>query len=258
MTKRRKLEGKARYGPAPSERIEEYDGVLLVDKPAGPTSHDVVAMVRRRFGLRKVGHGGTLDPQATGLLILLLGKGTKLSSLFIGSDKTYIGSMRLGVSTDTQDATGRILSEKDAGEVSREQVESEMVKLTGDTMQIPPMVSAIKVNGTPLYKKARRGEIVERKPRLIHVYEFSITDFGGGRVDFIVRCTKGTYVRTLCADVGEALGCGAHMERLRKIQSGKLSVDDSIKLDKLLDMESDEMFRRIIPVTEFSFYGVEE
>jgi tRNA pseudouridine55 synthase len=238
-------------GPAPPRGTEPFDGVLLVDKPSGPTSHDIVAMIRRKFRIRKVGHGGTLDPQATGMLVILLGKGTKLSGYFIGSDKTYEGTIRLGISTDSQDAQGKVLSEADCRSVTRGQLEARMSGLEGDIMQTPPMVSARKVNGVPLYKLARKGKTVEREPKLVHVYEFRLTDFRLPRADFVLRCTKGTYVRTLCADVGEALGCGAHLEALRRLQCGEMHIEQAIPVDELLELDRDEFLRRIIPVTRF-------
>jgi tRNA pseudouridine55 synthase len=239
------------HSPPPPFSLSAFDGVLPLDKPSGPTSHDVVADVRRTFGLKKVGHGGTLDPQATGLLVLLLGKGTKMSSAFLGSDKTYEGVMHLGVATDSQDAQGAVIRQGDASGVTVEQVAAGMAKLTGDLYQTPPMVSAIKFEGVPLYKHARRGNVVEREPRLIHVYEFRILEAALPRVRFVVRCTKGTYVRTLCADVGDALGCGAHLAELRRTQCGDLSIGDALPLDAVLRMERDELARHILPLSRF-------
>lgn len=236
------------------ERVEPYEGVLPIDKPYGLTSHDVVDALRRRFGFEKVGHGGTLDPQATGLLILLIGKATKLAPQFIGSDKTYEGTLRLGVVTDTQDAQGRVLQEGDWSTVTRERLEAEMAKRTGDLMQTPPMVSAAKVGGVPLYKRARRGLTVERRPKLIHVYEFRLLAFEPPRGFFRLRCTKGTYVRTLCAEVGEALGCGAHLEQLRRLQAGELTVDQAQPLDRLLALSRDDLIRYIIPLRDLPLH----
>ncbi len=238
--------------PAPPRETTPHDGVLIVDKPAGMTSHDVVDVVRKVLGIRRVGHGGTLDPRATGLLIILTGKGTKLSNRFLSSDKTYEGTLHLGVSTDSHDADGNVVAEADYSAVTREQLEDEMRKLTGDLMQTPPMVSAVKVDGVPLYKHARKGKTVERKSRLIHVYEFTLHDFDPPRADFIVRCTKGTYVRTLCADVGEALDCGAHLAALRRTECGELTLEDAITVDDIREMTREELYRHIVPVREFS------
>ena len=245
------------FGNSPPPRtLDPYDGILLVDKPGGPTSHDIVDDIRRNFRLSKVGHGGTLDPQATGLLIILIGKGTKLSNEFMGSDKTYEGTMRLGISTDSQDAQGKVLKEADFNSVTREQVEAEMRKFIGDILQTPPMVSAVKVGGIPLYKRARKGQTIEREPRLIHIYEFKLVEFNPPHVTFVMRCTKGTYVRTLCADIGDHLGCGAHLEQLRRTQSGNLKIEDAIPLDQALKLTLGELCMKMIPVSRFSAYSV--
>lgn len=240
------------HTPAAPRAHSALDGVLLVDKPAGPTSHDVVAAVRRTFGIRKVGHGGTLDPQATGLLIVLLGKGTKLSDEFIGSDKVYEGVMRLGITTDSHDADGNITSESDPGGITPEQVAAAFRSHTGDQYQTPPMVSAVKVDGVPLYKRARKGQIVERKPRFIHVYEFRLLDFSLPDARFLVRCTKGAYVRTLCADIGEGLGCGAHLAELRRTSCGDHGLEDAAALSDILALTPDRLAARVIPMYAFA------
>lgn len=227
--------------------LAPWEGILLVDKPAGPTSHDVVQAIRRHFGIPKVGHGGTLDPMATGLLVILLGRGTKLSERILASDKTYEGIMRLGVTTDTEDVDGQVLTESDYSHVRREDVEQAMARREGDQMQTPPMISAVKRQGVPLYKLARRGEVVERAPRLIHVYEFSLLSFDPPRVGFRLRCTKGTYVRTLCADIGRELGCGAFLESLRRTRAGEFSVEDAIPLDEVLRMNLDQLAACVRP-----------
>jgi tRNA pseudouridine55 synthase len=237
--------------PAPLRVLDPWDGLLLVDKPSGPTSHDIVAKIRRHFGFEKVGHGGTLDPMATGLLVILLGRGTKLSNQVMGSDKTYEGVMKLGVATDTQDADGDVIAERPFEGVTREALAAAMAKWTGDVMQTPPMVSAIKKNGVPLYKLARKGQTIEREPRLLHIYEFALLDFQPPLATFRLRCTKGTYARTLCSDVGDALGCGAHLGALRRTESGKLRVADATPLDALLAMSRDELTRLVRPITEF-------
>jgi tRNA pseudouridine55 synthase len=234
---------------APVE-LDPWDGVLLVDKPAGFTSHDVVAKIRGHFRIKKVGHGGTLDPLATGLLILLTGRGTRLSDQIMGSDKTYEGVMRLGITTDSQDADGKVLEEKPANHIIAEQVQAEMARCVGDQMQTPPMVSAVKINGVPLYKLARKGETVAREARLIHVYYFTMTGKSGDDVSFTLHCTKGTYVRTLCSDIGEALGCGAHLKSLRRTQSGKFNVDDACTVEQLMSLNQDEFYKKIIPIRQ--------
>jgi tRNA pseudouridine55 synthase len=224
------------------------DGLLLVDKPAGWTSHDVVGFLRGQFRLRKVGHGGTLDPMATGLLVILIGRATKLSGRIMGSDKVYEGAMRLGASTETHDVDGRVVQEADPSAVTRAQLEAEMKKWTGDVMQLPPMVSAIKKDGVPLYKLARKGQEVERTPRMLHVYEFQLLDFAPPTARFRLRCTKGTYVRTLCHDIGQALGCGAHLNSLRRLQSGRLKVDDAVPVESLRGRPREELVRRLLPL----------
>lgn len=234
---------------------DRIDGLLLVDKPAGPTSHDIVDAVRTHFGFRKVGHGGTLDPMATGLLVLLLGRGTKAADRIIGSDKEYHGTLRLGITTDTDDVDGQVIERGDCSRVTREQLEAEMKKFTGDIFQTPPMVSAVKKNGVPLYKLARKGQVVERKPRLIHVYDFSLTRFALPDADFVLRCTKGTYVRVLCADVGRALGCGAYLHRLVRTRSGSLDVAQAIPFEELLKMNLSDLKPRIIPVHQVMCVG---
>lgn len=235
---------------APPREPEWHDGVLLVDKPAGLTSHDVVAEVRRRFGIRKVGHGGTLDPMATGLLVLLTGRGTKLANAIIGSDKTYEGVMHLGVTTDTQDVDGTVLTRADPPDLAREQLEEAFRRRTGDLMQTPPMVSAIKKNGVPLYKLARRGEVVEREPRLIHVYEFALLEYATPRVRFRLRCTKGTYVRTLCAEIGAELGCGAFLEALRRTRVDRFDLAQARPLAQLLALDAAALRPLIIPILD--------
>jgi tRNA pseudouridine55 synthase len=224
------------------------DGIILVDKPSGLTSHDVVDRIRRHFRFEKVGHAGTLDPQATGLLVIMIGRGTKLADLLLAGDKTYDGAMHLGVATDTQDADGAPIRESDYRQVTREQVLAQMQRLTGDIFQTPPMVSAMKVKGVPLYKLARKGQTVERRPKLIHVYEFKLMEFAPPNVSFHLRCSKGVYVRTLCADIGEALGCGAHLAQLRRAQSGDFNVADAIPLDDLLKLDQAQFAGRLIPL----------
>lgn len=229
-------------------RSDPFDGILLVDKPSDYTSHDVVARIRGRFKLKKVGHGGTLDPSATGLLIILLGRGTSVSNRFMSSDKTYEGSFRLGIATDTQDAQGQVTKECDASGITREHVETVMATFKGDQFQIPPMVSAIKVAGVPLYKMARKGEEIERKPRFIHIYSFQLLDFTPPVGRFVLRCSKGTYVRTICHDIGESLGVGAHLQDLRRTESAGYHIHQAIPLDALLSMTQTELLNVVLPL----------
>lgn len=229
-------------------QLDSCDGVLLVDKPSGPTSHDVVDSIRRQFRLAKAGHAGTLDPQATGLLVIMIGRATKLANTLLSSDKAYEGSMRLGVSTDSQDADGEVLREAGFSHVTREDLLAEMVKRKGDAFQTPPMVSATKQGGVPLYKLARRGKTVERRPKLIHVHEFELLDFTPPHAAFRLRCSKGVYVRTLCADIGDALGCGAILERLARTRSGRFRLEDASPFETLIRLSREEFLDVVIPM----------
>ena len=242
--------------PSPAARPStpatgRFDGLLLVDKPAGLTSHDVVARIRRTFRIEKVGHGGTLDPGATGLLVMLLGKGTSLSNEVMGGDKRYEGEMLLGTETDSQDIEGQVLSTLPCDLVTAARLQECMDGLVGDSYQIPPMVSAIKKDGVPLYKLARKGQTVEREPRLIHVYRFRLLDFDLPRATFDVACGKGTYVRTLCHDIGRKLGCGACLNALRRTASGMLDVADALPLDQILALDREALAARVIPCAQY-------
>ena len=245
--------------PPPPPPLSPYDGLLLVDKPAGITSHDVVYKVRRGFGIAKVGHGGTLDPGATGLLVILLGKATKISNRVMGGDKVYTGILRLGAATDSQDSDGDITERGDPSGVTPEALASAMSALTGDIYQTPPMVSAVKKNGIRLYDLARKGQEVEREPRFVHVYEYTATGTPAPAPDGLVdvpirvRCTKGTYIRTLCHDVGEALGCHAHLSSLRRLQSGQFRVDDALPLDEILALSKEDLARHVVPLGKAAF-----
>ena len=223
------------------------DGAILVDKPAGPTSHDVVDAIRRKFGIKKVGHCGTLDPNATGLLIIVLGRGTKLSERLMGDDKVYEGTVKFGETTDSYDCDGELVASLPVPQMTLEQINDEATKFIGDQMQIPPMVSAIKKDGVPLYKLARKGIEVEREPRLIHIYNFRFTEYAEPFGKCRVACTKGTYVRSLAHDLGQKLGCGAHLTALRRSASGKFDVADAKPLDEILKMSSGELEKRVIP-----------
>src|SRR6185437_8746760 len=222
------------------------DGVLLVDKAAGMTSHDVVALVRRQLQIKKVGHCGTLDPIATGLLILTLGRGTKIQDLLMSEDKEYVGTLSLGQTTDTQDRAGQIINERPVPELDEAMVHEAFDKFRGDFYQMPPMVSAIKKDGVPLYKLARQGKIVERDPRLVHVYRYWINQVALPEIDFGVVCSKGFYVRTYANDIGEALGCGAHLKSLRRIKSGRFDVSGAITVQELKTAEPVQILKRIL------------
>lgn len=232
------------------ESFGPMDGALLVDKPAGPTSHDVVDLIRRQFRIKKVGHAGTLDPNATGLLVLLLGRGTKLSERLMGSDKVYEGTIRLGVETDSYDADGEVVATRAVPTVSLGDLNVAASNFVGDLMQTPPMVSAIKKDGVPLYKLARKGVQIEREPRLIHIYQFKFDHYEEPDGDFRVKCTKGTYVRSLAHDLGEMLGCGAHLKHLRRTESGALNVEDAVPFEDLAQMDEASLQKRVIPLLD--------
>ena len=229
------------------QEFSPLDGAILIDKPAGPTSHDVVDAIRRKFQIKKVGHCGTLDPNATGLLIIVLGRGTKLSEKLMGDDKVYEGALKLGISTDSYDADGEILETKTVPPVTLEQLNELAAPFVGDQMQVPPMVSAIKKNGVPLYKLARKGIVVEREPRLIHVYNFRFTGYSEPFGEFRLACTKGTYVRSIAHELGQKIGCGAHLATLRRSVSGKFDIADALPLEKILQMSLSELEKRVIP-----------
>lgn len=228
--------------------LAEYDGVLLIDKPSAHTSHDVVARVRGILHMKRVGHAGTLDPMATGLLVLLLGKATKLSQYLMSVDKTYTGSVKLGQVTNTQDAEGDVLETRPVPELTEDAVRAGLRGMVGDQYQTPPMFSAIKIKGVPLYKSARAGEEIEREPRFIRVKRFDLTRWAPpDTLDFSVDCTKGTYVRTLAHDLGQKLGCGAHLSALRRISSGALNVDRAVTLEALQKMTPAEVQAALVP-----------
>ena len=195
---------------------KEFDGILLVDKPTDHTSHDVVARIRRKFGMKRVGHAGTLDPMATGLLIVLVGKATSASQYLMSMDKEYTGTIKLGAVTNTQDAEGDVMETRPVPALTEADAQAALKGFLGDQYQTPPMFSAIKIDGVPLYKKARQGEEIEREPRFIRVMKFDLTRFALPELDFLVQCTKGTYVRTLAHDLGQKLGCGGHLSALRR------------------------------------------
>jgi tRNA pseudouridine55 synthase len=227
--------------------FDPFDGAILVDKPAGPTSHDVVDAIRRAFRFEKVGHCGTLDPNATGLLIIVLGRGTKLSEKLMSDDKVYEGSAKFGESTDSYDADGQLVSSLPVLPMTVEELNEAAASFQGDQMQTPPMVSAVKVKGVPLYKMALKGIEVERKARLIHVYSFRFSSYTEPIGRFRVACTKGTYVRALAHELGQKLGCGAHLSTLRRVSSGKFDVKDAVTFEDVLKMTSSELQKHVIP-----------
>jgi tRNA pseudouridine55 synthase len=229
------------------QTFDVLDGALLVDKPAGPTSHDIVDGIRRQFRLHKVGHCGTLDPNATGLLMILLGRGTKLSERLMGADKIYEGAVKFGETTNSYDADGEIVSTLPVPLITLDQLNQEAESFVGDLMQAPPMVSAAKVGGVPLYKLARKGVEVERKARLVHIYSFRFTEYTEPVGAFRIVCTKGTYVRSLAHDLGQKLGCGAHLATLRRTDIGRYSVKHALPFAQVLDLPVSELEKRVIP-----------
>jgi tRNA pseudouridine55 synthase len=229
------------------QEFSPLDGALLIDKPSGPTSHDVVDVIRRRFGIKKVGHCGTLDPNATGLLIIVLGRGTKLSEKMMSDDKVYEGTVKFGEATDSYDSDGEITATAPVPPLTLDQLNEAAATFVGDQMQMPPMVSAIKIKGVPLYKLARKGIEVAREPRLIHIYNFRFTNYESPLGQFKVACTKGTYVRSMAHDLGQKLGCGAHLAALRRSVSGKFDVAEATGLDDLLKLTAAELEKKVIP-----------
>ena len=227
---------------------KELEGVLLVDKPGGFTSHDVVARLRRKLGMKRIGHAGTLDPMATGLLILLIGKATRISQYLTSLDKEYEGTLTLGTVTNSQDADGEVVTTLPVpADLSRAQVEAAFQTFLGDQYQTPPMFSAIKIGGVPLYKLARKGEEVVREPRFIRISKIEILEFALPRVSFRVRCSKGTYVRTIAHDLGQKLGCGAHLSALRRTASGELRVERALTPEALEKLPPGEIQQRLLP-----------
>ncbi len=230
--------------------IQEFsalDGALLVDKPAGPTSHDVVDAIRRQFAIKKVGHCGTLDPNATGLLIVVLGRGTKLSEKLMSDDKVYEGTIKFGETTNSYDADGELVASLPVPPLSVDQLNEAAAVFVGDHMQTPPMVSAVKIEGVPLYKLARKGVEVPRESRLVHVYSFRFSAYQQPLARFRLACTKGTYVRAIAHDLGRNLGYGAHLATLRRVLSGKFDVAQARPLEDILRLTPRELEPLVIP-----------
>lgn len=219
------------------------DGIVIVDKPQGWTSQDVTARLRRVFGTRRIGHGGTLDPMATGVLPVFVGRATRAVEFFEHAEKTYETVLRLGITTDTEDMTGTVLTEENVS-FTEEQLQETLAAFRGEILQVPPMYSALKVNGQKLCDLARKGKTVARQPRPITIHELSLVERGENTLRLRVRCSKGTYIRTLCKDIGEYLGCGGCMESLRRVAAGEYTVDEAVPLQTLLDTEEPEKYLR--------------
>ena len=219
------------------------NGIVIVNKPQGWTSQDVTARLRRVFGTRRIGHGGTLDPMATGVLPVFVGRATRGVEFFEHAEKTYEATLRLGIATDTEDITGTVLEERPV-EVTREQFEKALESFRGDILQVPPMYSALKVNGQKLCDLARKGKEVERQPRPITIYKLECLEFSGVTARLLVHCSKGTYIRTLCKDIGQSLGCGGCMESLCRVTAGEYTLEGSVALETLLECENPEQYLR--------------
>lgn len=233
---------------------DSLNGVLLVDKGPDMTSHDVVAVARRCLRTKKIGHCGTLDPMATGMLILVIGTGTKLQDLLMSEDKEYTGTLRLGTTTSTQDREGEVLEEKPVPPLTEADIQAAFDAYRGDFYQTPPMVSAVKIDGVPLYKLARQGKEVERKARLVRVYDSKITRVELPDVDFRIVCSKGFYVRTYAHDIGQKLGCGAHLTQLRRTRSGHFKFQDGMHttFDALKEGRRDEVLAAMMSLYDVS------
>jgi len=227
-------------------------GVLLIDKAPGMTSHDVVAIARRQLNMKKIGHCGTLDPMATGLLMLVINRATKIQDLLMSEDKNYTGTLTLGATTSTQDKEGEIVEEREVPALSEEEVKAAFECFTGHFEQIPPMVSAIKMNGVPLYKLARKGQVVERAPRPVHIMSYEVSRVELPEIDFSVDCSKGFYVRTYAHDIGEKLGCGAHLSSLRRNRSGRFTLERAVPVEVLKKASREDLVNSFISLAEIS------
>ncbi|HBM77715.1 MAG TPA: tRNA pseudouridine(55) synthase TruB [Verrucomicrobiales bacterium] len=227
-------------------------GVLLVDKDPGMTSHDVVAIARRSMGIKKIGHCGTLDPMATGLLMLVVGRATKIQDLLMSEDKQYVGTITLGATTTTQDAEGDTIEEREVGALSDKEIRAAFEKYSGNFEQIPPMVSAIKKDGVPLYKLARKGKEVKRDPRPVYVTNYELTRVSLPQIDFTVNCSKGFYVRSYAHDIGATLDCGGHLSALRRTRSGEFTLERAVGVDDLKGGEAEELINSMVSLAEIS------
>ena len=219
------------------------NGIVIVDKPQGWTSQDVTARLRRVFQTRRIGHGGTLDPMATGVLPVFVGRGTRGVEFFEHAEKAYETVLQLGITTDTEDISGEVLEKRDV-HISETEFTEILSQFRGKIMQVPPMYSALKVNGQKLCDLARKGKTVERQPREIEIFELTCLEFSGDTARLRVQCSKGTYIRTLCKDIGEALGCGGCMAALRRVQAGEYTIDEAVPLQALLDADNPEEYLR--------------
>jgi tRNA pseudouridine55 synthase len=237
--------------PNPTEAAGP-SGVLLIDKAPDMTSHDVVAIARRALGTKKIGHCGTLDPMATGLLMLVVGRATKIQDLLMSEDKEYEGTITLGTTTSTQDRQGEPLETREVPAFSEAEIAAAFDAFTGAFEQIPPMVSAIKKDGVPLYKLARKGQEIERQARPVHVTGYQIKRVALPEIDFVVNCSKGFYVRTYAHDIGQRLGCGGHLSALRRTRSGKFTLERAVPVASLKTAPREELLRSMVSLAEIS------
>ena len=219
------------------------NGIVIIDKPQGWTSQDVTARLRRVFNTRRIGHGGTLDPMATGVLPVFVGRATRGVEFFEHAEKTYEAELRLGMTTDTEDTSGTVLTQQEVC-ISEAEFLDILPQFRGEILQVPPMYSALKINGQKLVDLARKGKTVERQPRPITIHELELLEFGGDTARLRVRCSKGTYIRTLCKDIGEALGCGGCMAALRRVTAGEYTIAEAVPLQTLLDCENPDQYLR--------------
>ena len=228
-------------------------GIVLLDKPLGITSNRALQIVKRLYNAAKAGHTGSLDPLATGLLPLCLGEATKVSGFLLGANKRYLATIKLGVRTSSADAEGEVLETRPVENYTKKQIKSAIDFFIGDIEQIPPMHSALKVDGQPLYKLAHQGKVIERKARSVHIFNIDVLHFEGDEIEIDVECSKGTYIRTLAEDIGEKLGCGAHLSALRRTSSGPFDLEDSVTLEELealKDSDFEEMDALLMPAEE--------
>ena len=220
------------------------NGIVIVDKPAGWTSQDVVSKLRGVLHTKRIGHGGTLDPMATGVLPVFVGRATRGVEFFEHAEKTYEAVLRLGMTTDTEDISGTVLTQQDASFVTQTQLEQVLEKFRGEILQVPPMYSALKINGQKLVDLARKGKMVERQPRPVTIHELTLLSMEADGIRLRVRCSKGTYIRTLCKDIGEALGCGGCMASLRRVSAGAYTIEEAIPLADLVASEEPGKYLR--------------
>ncbi len=226
--------------------VPTLNGILLIDKPTGITSHDIIYKLRKILNIRRIGHAGTLDPLATGLMIVLIGRATKYSQMFMDLNKCYSGTMKFGEETDSYDADGAVTNVYSTRHLDFEQLQKTVALFTGEIFQIPPMFSAKKVNGHPLYKLARKGYCIERKPVKVNIFSFKVFNFFNDKADFIIHCSKGTYIRSLVHDFGRQLNCGAHVCALRRISIGQFDIKDSYTLEEISVLSSIEIMKLLL------------